>query len=418
MLVTGLLAYKRADRKGEMNAKSGAKSGAILAALGIILVALNLRTAVAGLSPIYDTIDFDIGLGIDARAVLGSLPPLGFVLGGLITPRIAKRIGLEWNLVFLLALMAVGHLIRGFAPNWQTIAFGSSLVLIGSGMGNISLPPVVKRYFPHRIGAMSSTYIAFVSIGSIIPPLIAVPLSDSTSWRFALGSWVLFAVAASLPWLFEIRGGHHSVERNRSASAKQKLAMHRSPTAWAVALTLGIASIIGYGCFAWLPDIAKDAAGMNEAQGGFMLAIFTASGLPTALGIPYLAARMKNVSILIYIGVALIIFGALAFIFIPTTAPYLWSYIFGTGPLLFPLALVLINLRTESPAASLQLSAFAQFIGYSIAALVAPLMGLARALTGNWNLALGAMAASTLVAVWAGIVLSRNHTVESELRVT
>jgi CP family cyanate transporter-like MFS transporter len=401
-----------------MEPTSGTKRGEILAGLGIILVALNLRTAVSGLSPIHDTIDLDIGLGLDARAALGSLPPLGFVLGGLITPRIARRIGLEWNLVVLLSFMALGHLIRGFAPNWQTIAVGSSLVLIGSGMGNISLPPVVKHYFPHRIGLMSSTYIAFVSIGSILPPLIAVPLSDMTSWRFALGSWVLFAVAASLPWLIEIRGGKHSVDKNQPESAKQKLAMHRSPTAWAVAVTLCVSSIIGYGCFAWLPDIAKDAAGMNEVQGGIMLAIFTASGLPTALGIPYLASRMKNVSVLIYIGVTLIISGALCFIFIPTTAPYLWAFIFGTGPLLFPLALVLINLRTESPSASLQLSAFAQFIGYSIAALVAPLMGLSRALTGNWNVALAGLAISTLSAVWAGIVLSRNHTVESELRVT
>jgi CP family cyanate transporter-like MFS transporter len=127
---------------------------------------------------------------------------------------------------------------------------------------------------------------------------------------------------------------------------------------------------------------------------------------------------MKNVSVLIYIGVTLIISGALCFIFIPTTAPYLWAFIFGTGPLLFPLALVLINLRTESPSASLQLSAFAQFIGYSIAALVAPLMGMSRAITGNWNVALAGLAISTLSAVWAGIVLSRNHSVESELRVT
>ena len=154
---------------------------------------------------------------------------------------------------------------------------------------------------------------------------------------------------------------------------------------------------------------------MNESEGGFMLALFAAAGLPLAFGIPIIASRMANVANLVYVGAGLTIAGALGLAFAPTVAPYLWAFIFGSGPLLFPLALALINFRTKSSNASLQLSAFAQFVAYSIAATVAPLMGLSRAITGNWHVALVGIACSGLAAVWAGTVLSRNHSVESEL---
>ena len=84
----------------------------VVAVIGVILIAANTRSSVSGLSPIYDIINHDVPLGIDARAVLGSLAPIGFVIGGLLTPRLTRRIGLEWNLVTLVAFIAIVHVIR------------------------------------------------------------------------------------------------------------------------------------------------------------------------------------------------------------------------------------------------------------------------------------------------------------------
>lgn len=387
----------------------------LVAVLGVVLVAMNTRTAVAGLSPIYDIINTDVALSIEVRAVLGSLPPIAFVIGGLITPRITRLVGLEWNLVVLLSLMTVGHVVRGAANDWFTLVAGSALVLVASGMGNVSLPPVIKHYFPNAIGAMSSAYMTFVAIGSIVPALIAVPLSLGTSWRIALGGWSLLALGALVLWLVEIHRGRPSSDTPIPEVHGERLRVHRSPTAWAIASTLVVSSITGYGMFAWLPDIAKESAQLNQAEGGFMLALFAGAGLPLALTIPYFAAKKRDISVLVFVGAGLTSAGALGLAFAPTVAPYLWAIVFGTGPLLFPLALVLINLRTQSSGVSLQVSAFAQFITYSVSAVVVPLLGLSRAVTGSWQLALVAMAAAGLIAVWSGTVLARNRTVESEL---
>ena len=399
---------------GTTTRSKAALRDSIVAVIGVILLAANTRSAVSGLSPIYDIVNHDVALGIDARAVLGSLPPIGFVIGGLLTPRLTRRIGLEWNLVTLVALIVIGHTVRAFATDWTFLAAGSAIALIGSGMGNVSLPPTVKRYFPNHIGAMSAAYITFVSLGSVVPPLIAVPLSESASWRITMVIWAAFAFTALIPWLVEIRRGNNSGDPLGSVVG-EKLAVTKSPTAWAIAISLCVSSATGYGMFAWLPDIAKDAAGMTELEGGLMLSVFAFAGTPMSLAMPLIAARIKNIGWLAALGGALILTGFSAMLIAPTAAPFLWVVIFGSGPLLFPMALVLINLRTESPSASLQLSSFAQFIAYSFAATVPPLMGLSRALTGSWDVALMGLALSGLGAAWAATVLARNNTVESEL---
>jgi CP family cyanate transporter-like MFS transporter len=389
----------------------------VVAVIGVILIAANTRSAVSGLSPIYDIINNDVPLGIDARAVLGSLAPIGFVIGGLLTPRLTRRIGLEWNLVTLVALIAIGHTIRAFATDWTVLALGSAIALIGSGMGNVLLPPTIKKYFPHHVGPMSATYITFVSLGSVIPPLIAVPLSESMSWQFTMAIWATFAAVALVPWFVEIRSGRNSGDPLGSVVGP-KLALAKSPTAWAIAVAFAVSSIAGYGMFAWLPDIAKDVVGMTEIEGGLMLSTFALAGTPMALAMPLIAARIRNVGWLAALGGLLIFSGFGAMLVAPTVAPYLWVVLFGVGPLLFPLSLVLINLRTESTSASLQLSAFTQFFAYSVAATVPPLMGISRAITGSWSIALACLALSGIAAGWSAVVLSRNNTVESELDAT
>jgi MFS transporter, CP family, cyanate transporter len=394
---------------------SHALRDSLVAIAGVILIAANLRAAVSGLSPIYDIVSRDVPLGIDARALLGSLAPIGFVIGGLLTPRLTRRIGLEWNLVVLVLTIVTGHLLRSIATDWTVLAVGSAIALIGSGMGNVSLPPVIKKYFAHHIGTMSATYIAFVSLGSVLPPLIGVPLSEAASWRLTMVLWAVFAALALIPWLIHIRDTTQLTTTIEPPRTGPPLNLRRSPTAWAIAVAFSVSSITGYGMFAWLPDIAKDAAGMNELDAAVLLSIFAFAGTPMSVVMPLVAARVKNIGWLTAVGGILISAGFSGMLLAPTAAPYLWVILFGTGPLLFPLALALINLRTESTAASLQLSSFTQFIAYSVAAMAPPLMGLSRAITGNWDVALGALALTGLGTAWSAVVLARNSTVESEL---
>lgn len=390
-------------------------SDGLIALLGILFVALSIRSAISGLSPIYEIVDTEIPLDTFARSALGTLPPVGFVLGGLLTSRLARPLGLENVLILLAVLIVSGHIIRGLATSWQMMAAGSLIALIGSGMGNVVLPPVIKRYFPGHIGRISAMYTVAMSVTSLIAPLIAVPLSDSYGWRVALISWAVVPLLATIPWILEVRRGH-AEHIDMADTLGPRLRLTKAPTAWALALSLTVSSMTGYTMFAWMPAIAADNAGLDMAGGGIMLSLFAGIGLPWALLAPVLAARLRKVTWLVVLGVAFTITGSLGFVWAPTAAPYLWALTLGSGPLLFPLSLVLINLRTETTHSSLKLSAFTQFISYSGAAVAAPLMGWTHAVSGGWTVGLVGLACFSLAALWSAYILGKNRTVDQELR--
>ena len=127
--------------------------GRVLALLGILLVALNVRTAVSSLSPIVDRVSADVPLDELGLGVIGMLPPVAFALAAIGAPVLARRVGLEAAMA--LACLAddrrpahprIRRLVR--APRRRECAWRSPAWAIG----NVLLPPAVKKYFPDRIG--------------------------------------------------------------------------------------------------------------------------------------------------------------------------------------------------------------------------------------------------------------------------
>ncbi len=176
-------------------------AGRTLALVGILTVALNLRVAVAAVSPIADVIARDIPLDSAALGVLGAVAPAVFAIAALFGVLPARRLGLERVVVLAILTMAVGHLVRAVAPDYLTLVFGTVLAIGGGGLGNVLLPPLVKKYFPDRIGLLTAGYSVTLSIGASTPPVVAVPLADAAGWRFSLGIWAVLAVATLAPWV-------------------------------------------------------------------------------------------------------------------------------------------------------------------------------------------------------------------------
>ncbi len=393
--------------------------GRSLAFVGILLVALNMRLAVAGLSPIIPLIQRDFPLTTFAISLLGFIAPLCFALGGIFTPRIARRVGLESTVTIALVLILAGHILRATSTNWGALSFGTLLALLGMGFGNVVMPPLVKKYFPDRVPLMTSLYMTLVTVSALIPPLIAVPLSEAISWRGFLGQWGFIAVLALIPWVIEIsRSRKVNAAAALAATAEihpDHVAIWRSPTAWAIAIILAVSSINGYAMFAWMPIIMVDIANVSLAQAGSLLGIFAAMGAPFALVMPLIAGRVRRVDYLVHVATACFLIGYAGLIFFPTQAPWLWAIILGSGPLLFPLALVMVNLRTQTARTSMALSGFATTIAYVVALSGPPVLGLLFSLTGGWSAALVFLAVISLSGSVAGIILARKHLVDDEL---
>jgi CP family cyanate transporter-like MFS transporter len=382
------------------------------------LVAANLRTAVAALSPIVTEVNVDIPLGVVSLGVLGMLPPVCFAIFGIFTPLITRRHGLEVPLLFALLAIMVGHVSRGLSGSITMLIIGSVIAFAGLGIGNVLLPPLVKKYFPDRVGLVTSLYATIMSLSTLIPPLIAVPVADAAGWRVSLGMWMLLAVLALVPWITMLV--RHRTEVSASPIVEEADAailgrLWHSSIAWAIAGVFAVSSLNAYAMFAWLPQLLVDTAGVSLAQAGTLLAVYAGMGIPCALIIPVLTARIANVGPLVYIGVFAFVAGDLGLILAPETLTWLWVSLAGLGPLFFPLALVLINLRTRTHAGAVALSGFVQSVGYTLGALGPLVVALLHELSGAWTWPLIFLLATALAVLVAGAVIGRPHMLEDDI---
>lgn len=396
-------------------------AGRTVAVVGILLIALNLRTAVASISPIISLVSGDVPLGTIAVGVLGTLPPIAFAASGLLAPLVARRLGLETAFVLACLAMIVGTIVRAVSLEYGALLAGSAVALTGMGFANILLPPAVKKYFPDRIGQVTAAYATLLAISIAVPPLIATPVAAALGWRVSIGAWAMVAVAALVPWLV-LRGRSARLaarqrEQNEAPVARPELlgSMRHSRTAVAIAVTFAVAAMNTYAFFAWLPELLRERAGSSPAEAGALLFLFGIVGLPLGFVAPILAARVRNIGVVVFAGVAFFVAGYLGLILVPTVATWLWVLLAGVGAILFPLCLALIGLRTRGPAGAVSVSGFAQAIGYSAGAFGPLLFGILHDLTDGWVAPLVFLAAVSVVALIPAALLARPALVEDEL---
>ncbi|AMM33220.1 Major facilitator superfamily MFS_1 [Sinomonas atrocyanea] len=404
--------------------------GRILVLVGLLAVAFTLRTAVTSVPALTDRIAGEMFLPSWLVGILGMLPTALFGVAGLLTPLLMRAWSVEAIAVAAMAAAAAGQAVRSAAPGTGVFLAGSALALAGMGAGNVVLPPMVRKYFPDRVGLLTALYVTVINVGTTVPPLLAVPVADAAGWRASLGWWAAVNVLAVLPWLtvWPARRGRASDRgAGRAAGAAAASPAYaaadgarppravvrpwHSPAAWALALLFGCTSLNTYTMFAWLPSIVG-GAGLDAAAAGFQLSLFAGLGLPLSLAVPVLAARLRNPFPVVAFGVATFAAGYLGLALAPDTATWLWSTLAGLGPATFPLALVLVNLRTRSHQAAGAVSGFAQGVGYVVACAGPLAAGLLHDATGAWTASFVFLGLTLAVLGVSGWVISRPHFID------
>ena len=121
---------------------------AVLGVMGaIVLLALNLRTLVAGLPPLLDNIRDDLGLSGLAGGLLTTLPVLGFGAFAPLAPRLSRRVSIERLLVACALLTAVAAALRGaggVAPLFAGCALAGFAVAIAQAL----IPVFIRTCHP------------------------------------------------------------------------------------------------------------------------------------------------------------------------------------------------------------------------------------------------------------------------------
>lgn len=396
-------------------------AGRSMAFIGILLLALNLRTAALAFSPIIGHIEADIPLDGVRIGLIAAVPAVAFSLSAFFGAAAAKRMGLEKLVALSIVAMVAGHLIRAFSGSYPVLLLGTIVSLGAAGVGNVLLPPLVKRYFPDRIGPLTGLYALLLAISAALPAALAVPVADAAGWRVSIGLWSMLALLSLFPWVIVLaqhRREAPGVGDTPELSAVDASALGRiwrSKMAWALAAVFAVSSVHFYTAAAWFPELMVDTAGVTPLESGGLLAVFSLVGVPMALTTPILAARMKNVSWLVLFGLLFFLFGYLGLLVAPSVAPVLWVILVGVGNLIFPVSLALINLRSRTQQGSVALSGFVQGFGYALAAAVPLLVGVLHDLSGGWTVPIIMVIVVTAVCIGPAIALRRPKLIEDDL---
>nr|WP_296774591.1 MFS transporter [Rhodococcus sp. (in: high G+C Gram-positive bacteria)] len=380
--------------------------------------ALTLRAAVTSISPLFGRIGADLHFGSTVVGLVGMLPPAMFAVFGLLTPVIVKRTGLERAALLAMTLTTIGMATRAFAPGTGSLLGLSAIALAGMGIGNVVIPPLVKRYFSDRLAVVSTLYICALQISTMVPPLLAVPVAGAHGWRISIGIWAVVGLAAAVPWLGVVlvrRGRDTEDVSGESGSAAVHEApagkIYRSSLAWGMVGMFAMTSFITYAMLTWLPTILTDA-GIDEALAGASVAAFGAMGLISALVAPSLCARLRNPFGLVIAAAVFYLVGFAGLYFSPTSGTVLWVCLIGLGTMTFPMSLTLINLRTRTPGGSSGLSGFTQGLGYVVSATGPLSFGLLHTLSGGWAVPMLVLTGCVAVLLVGGYLCCRPRMLE------
>ncbi len=424
-------AGRRLDRVTDARPRSLWR-GRLLAFTGIVLVAFSLRSAVASLSPILAEVEADIAVPAWILGLIGAAPPVCFAIFGIVTPALERRFGLERLAVASMVVATAAMVGRALASDALALLVGAAVLFAAIGVGNVVLPPLIKKYFPDRVGTMTALYSSLLAVAAFVPPLVAVPVADAAGWRFSLGMWAALALAAIFPWVAQlVRDGRRARGPQGQAAGAEAAAgaqagdvdeatprvlgrLPRIPLAWALAVTFAISSASVYASFAWLPVVLVDVAGVSHAAAGALLSLFGAMGLPWSILVPIAVARWNRVGTVYAVALVAGVTGVLGLVLAPTAATVLWVVLLGVPQGLFPGVLVLIQRRSRTHEGAVALSGFTQSVGYAIAAIFPLAFAVLHETTGGWTAPLLLLGALFLFTIPTAYVVTRTLTIEEE----
>lgn len=351
---------------------------------GILLIAVNLRSALSSVGPLIEEIRDSTGLSNSLLGLLTTLPLIAFGVISTLTPLFTRRFGIGGTLLGAMALLVVGVAVRSM-DSVISLYLGTFLLGIAIAFGNVLLPSIAKRNFNSHSGWITSLYSSAMGLGAALAAGLSYPLASDfkLGWRGALAVWIIPACIAFVVWLPQVRTLKRS-EHNRSFTQSLK-DLGASGLAWQVALFMGLQSLTFYVVLAWLPAVLI-SRGYTSSYSGWMLSLSQATGILGSLIVPVLAGRNMDQRGIVLALVLMEVVGLGGLLLPQFGWIALWvsllGFVLGGS---FGLALLLIVVRASTTETATELSGMAQSIGYNVAATGPLLFGSLFDLTGNWN---------------------------------
>lgn len=249
------------------------------------LAGVALRLTILAVPPVIPMIHDDLKLSATEVGILTGLPSMLFAFAAVPGSLLIARLGISAALVFGLAFTAIGGALRGAFPD--IIWLYAMTVVMGGGVAimQVTMPPAVRAWAPHRIGFATAIYTNGLLIGEVLPVALMLPLvlpfvGGRWQWGFVVWS-IPVAIIAALVMLLAPRTSNGSTLVRRRWWPDW-----RNQLIWRLGIMLGTINATYFATNAFLPDymrskgqsewISAALSGLNAGQlpASFLLLAF------------------------------------------------------------------------------------------------------------------------------------------------
>jgi MFS transporter, CP family, cyanate transporter len=251
-----------------------------------------LRLTVLAIPPVVPLLHADLHLSETGIGWLSSLPPMLFAIAAVPGAILIARFGIVPALVVGLLLNAFGSAARAAIPDAPFLYASTIVMAAGVSIMQPSLPPLVRAWFPDRIGFATAVYTTGLLVGEILAAALTIPVIlplVGNSWRLSFVFWSMPVLATALlvavcaPRL----GGPKSVA---PSTGRRWWPDWRSPLIWKLGLILGSVNATYFVTNAFLADYMT-ADGRPDLIGSALTAI-NVGQLPAAFLMLGIAGRL------------------------------------------------------------------------------------------------------------------------------
>ncbi len=250
-----------------------------------------LRLTVLAIPPVVPLLHADLHLSETAVGWLSSLPPLMFALAAVPGALLIARFGIVQALLAGLVLNAVGSAARGAVDDAAALYVSTIVMSAGIAVMQPAMPPLVRAWFPERIGFATAVYSNGLLVGETLAVALAIPVVLPLvhgSWRISLIFWSAPVLATAL--LIALAAPRRDMARTADLAPHKWWPDWRSPLIWRLGLIFGSVNATYFVSNAFLPDYVT-AAGHPELVGAALTAL-NFGQLPASLLMLPLAGRL------------------------------------------------------------------------------------------------------------------------------
>ncbi|RUK46717.1 MFS transporter [Bacillus safensis] len=366
----------------------------------LFLAALNLRPIITSVASMMSMIQLELGVNALTASLLTTLPVLCMGVFAPVATILSRRFGLERTLFFSILLITIATALRGTSQSVAILLMTAFAGGVGISFAGPLLSSFIKKYFPRNPGIVS-VYSISMTIGAALASGFTIPiyLRSQHHLTLALSCWAILGVIALILWVGLVRKN----EQSDHVTLPLKLPL-RNKKAIQFTLFFGFMSSMFYSLTAWISPIAL-SFGNSPQYAAMLLTIFTLIQIPVALLVPAVVTRLGKPKLFLILCSLSELIG-LIFLLLPM--PILPAVIFlgmGAGGL-FPLALMLPIMETNTPEEAGTWSAMSQMGGYIVGGFGPFFIGLVFDLSGHFYASIVAMV--VIVMLMIGVQLSMN----------